>query len=83
MGSTIRCVGSLIDVNNTRMTPPFDIYAIGDPNDLFNAITMPGGVLVPLKLWDINAEVVKLEDFELPPYSGGTMLQYAKPVGEE
>ncbi|MCX6647692.1 MAG: DUF881 domain-containing protein [bacterium] len=81
--STIRCVGSLIDVNNTRMTPPFDIFAIGDPDDLYNALTMPYGVLEPLGFYNIQSDIVKLDDMELPPYGGTTMLQYARPVDNE
>jgi uncharacterized protein YlxW (UPF0749 family) len=80
MGSTIRCVGSLIDVNNTRMTPPFDIFAIGDPDELSNALTMPRGVLEPLQFFSIQWEIVKMDDMELPAYSGLTLLEYAQPV---
>ncbi len=83
MSSTIRCVGSLIDINNTRMTPPFDIFAIGDPDDLYTSLTMPRGVLEPLQFFNIHAEIVKLEEITLPPYGGTTLLQYARPAGED
>lgn len=81
--STIRCVGSLIDVNNTRMTPPFDIFAIGDSDELYTALTMPWGVLEPLRFYNIETEIVKLEDMVLPAYGGSAILQYASPVEEE
>jgi uncharacterized protein YlxW (UPF0749 family) len=81
--SSIRCVGSLIDVNNTGMTPPFDIFAIGNPDNLYASLTMRGGVLEPLALYDIESEVVKLDDIQLPAYAGSTLLEYAKPAGEE
>ncbi len=81
--STIRCVGSLIDVNNTRMTPPFDIFAIGDPDDLESSLTMPRGVLEPLQFFNIDSEIVKLDDIKLPAYGGSTILTYAEPVEEE
>jgi len=80
MSSTIRCVGSLIDINNSRMTPPFDIFAIGDPDDLENALNMPRGVLEPLQFFNIHAEIVKMEEIVLPPYSGITLLEYARPI---
>jgi uncharacterized protein YlxW (UPF0749 family) len=80
--STIRCVGSLIDVNNTRMTPPFDIFAIGDPDDLLNSLTMPWGVLEPLEFYNISSEIVKMDDMVLPAYSGSTILQFARQVEE-
>ena len=81
--STIRCVGSLIDVNNTRMTPPFDIFAIGDPDDLYTALTMPYGVLEPLGFYNIRSDITRLDDMVLPPYGGSMMLQYARPVESE
>lgn len=83
LDSSIRCVGSLIDVNNQRMTPPFDIFAIGNPDDLNNALTMPGGVLEPLSFFNINTEIVKVEDIVLPPFQGSTILEYAKPLEDE
>ena len=82
MSSTIRCVGSLIDVNNTRMSPPFDTYAIGNSDDLYAALTMPGGVLEPLSFFNIEARIEKLADVTLPAYSGSTLHQYALPIGE-
>jgi len=80
MGSTIRCVGSLIDVNNTRMTPPFDIFAIGDPEELYNALTMPRGVLEPLQFFNIHWEMAMTDDITLPAYGGITLLEYARPL---
>jgi uncharacterized protein YlxW (UPF0749 family) len=82
MTSTIRCVGSLIDVNNTRMSPPFEIYAIGNKDDLYAALSMPGGVLEPLSFFNIQAQMEKLDDLTLPAFSGSTLRQYARPVGE-
>jgi uncharacterized protein YlxW (UPF0749 family) len=82
MTSTIRCVGSLIDVNNTRMTPPFDFYAIGNSDDLYAALTMPGGVLEPLRYFNINSSIEKHSDLVLPAFSGSTLRQYARPIGE-
>jgi len=83
MRSSIRCVGSLIDVNNTRMTPPFEIFAIGDPDTLYNALLMPRGVLEPLQYYNINADIVKLLEMELPMYRGSTIMEYAGPLEEE
>ncbi|MBR4944983.1 MAG: DUF881 domain-containing protein, partial [Peptococcaceae bacterium] len=39
VSSEIRCVGNVILVNTTRLAPPFEISAIGNPDDLENAIT--------------------------------------------
>lgn len=81
--SSIRCVGSLIDVNNTAMTPPFDIFAIGNPENLYNSLTMRGGVLEGLELFDINYEISRLDNIQLPAYGGSTLLEYARPLEEE
>ncbi|MFH1676705.1 MAG: DUF881 domain-containing protein [bacterium] len=83
MNSTIRCVGSLIDINNTRMTPPFEISAIGNSDNLYNALTMPGGVLEPLRYFNIRADIVRLDDISLPAYTGSTLLNYTKPVEDK
>jgi uncharacterized protein YlxW (UPF0749 family) len=80
--STVRCVGSMIDVNNTRMAPPFEIFAIGNSDNLESALTMPGGVLRPLDYFNIKAQIDKMPDIQLPAYSGSTLMQYAKPVEE-
>ncbi|HEX9743871.1 MAG TPA: DUF881 domain-containing protein [bacterium] len=82
LDSSIRCVGSLIDVNNTRMTPPFDIIAIGDPEILNSVLTMPGGVLEPLTWYSIKWEIVKSDNFTLPAFRGSTLMEYAKPLEE-
>lgn len=39
VSSEIRCVGNVILVNTTRLAPPFEITAIGDPVALENAIS--------------------------------------------
>jgi uncharacterized protein YlxW (UPF0749 family) len=38
-GSDIRCVGTAILVNATRLVPPYEIKALGDPDALATAIT--------------------------------------------
>lgn len=39
VSSEIRCVGNVIMVNTTRLAPPFEISAIGDPTALEEAIS--------------------------------------------
>jgi uncharacterized protein YlxW (UPF0749 family) len=65
------------------MTPPFDIFAIGNPDDLYTALTMPWGVLDPLEFYNIQSEITKLDEMVIPAYSGSTILQYAHPVDQE
>jgi uncharacterized protein YlxW (UPF0749 family) len=72
----------MIDINNTRMAPPFEIYAIGNTDNLYSSLTMPGGVLQPLSFFNIQATIDKSNDLTVPPYSGSTLFQYAHPVGE-
>ena len=38
-GMEIRCVGNVILVNTTRLAPPYEILAIGDPQELEDAIS--------------------------------------------
>lgn len=39
VSSEIRCVGNVILVNTTRLAPPYEILAIGDPQELEDAIS--------------------------------------------
>ncbi len=49
--SEIRVVGEYIVVNAEQLPAPYDVYAIGDPSELYNGITMGGNGIV----YTINA----------------------------
>lgn len=76
----VRCIGPTILVNkNQRLSPPFIIYAVGDPETLSGALKMKNGVIDYLQFWGIQVEVKKVDKLTVPAYTGGLVFEYAKP----
>lgn len=48
--SEIREAGSHVMVNGTRMTAPYTVKAIGDPDKLFHSLKMTGGIIERLEI---------------------------------
>ena len=73
VSSEIRCVGNVILINTTRLAPPFEISAIGDPTALAEAIEYSStyqqlfvaGFPVSYKATDIHSTNIKV-----PAYTG-------------
>ena len=73
VSSEIRCVGNVILINTTRLAPPFEISAIGDPTALAEAIDYSttyqqlqlSGFPVTCKATDIHST-----DIKIPAYTG-------------
>lgn len=65
----VRCTGPTVVVNNTRLTVPFVIEAIGDPEVLEQSLNMPGGVLEQLRLYGLSVKLEKTEKLKLPGYT--------------
>lgn len=82
INSEIRCVGTTILINGVRLSPPYQIKAIGNPDSLLNAINMPGGIISALsyisKEYGIILKVEKSDSIDLPPYEGSISLKYTK-----
>lgn len=80
--SSLYCVGSTVLVNNTRLSPPYQIRAIGDPTRLLDHIENPG-YLGELKMRQarvgVRFESLAAESVLVPAYRGSLPLQYAKP----
>jgi uncharacterized protein YlxW (UPF0749 family) len=80
--SEIRCVGTTILVNGVRLSPPYVVKAIGNPDSLMNALNMPGGIISALsyisKEYGIILKVEKSDMLELPPYEGSISLRYTR-----
>lgn len=82
--SEIRCVGPTILTNrNQRLTPPFVISAIGDPDNMINSLKMRGGVVEDLQIWGIQVGIKKVSQLTIPAYSGGIRFEYARPADEK
>jgi len=79
--SAIRCVGSVINVNNVELASPYEAKAIGDPKTLESALRMPGGIVDAFpdsRMVDIKQE----QRIVVKPYTGSTRFNWAKPVEE-
>jgi uncharacterized protein YlxW (UPF0749 family) len=80
--SSVYCVGSTVMVNNTRLSPPYTIRAIGNPRVLQDYLNNPSylkNLKEKRRLYDLGFEVQDVASLTLPAYSGGFLVQYARP----
>jgi len=78
-GSNIRCVGSVIFVDNVHVAPPVVIRAIGDPATLEGGMNLPLSILDELRSVDsAMVQVEKVEKMRLPAYAGSTRRTQAQ-----
>lgn len=84
LGTNVRCVGTTILVDETRVASPVVIRAVGDAETLYGGINLPGGILSELKAIDpAMAEVSIVRKMRLPAFSGVTTFKVAKSVPPE
>jgi uncharacterized protein YlxW (UPF0749 family) len=80
--SSVYCVGSTVMVNNTRLSPPYIIRAIGNARIQQDYLRNPS-YLKPLKdkkrLYGLRFEVQGAPELELPAYTGSFLVQHARP----
>ena len=74
----IRCVGAPIYINYEPKPAPFIVEAIGDPQDLQSALSMPGGILENLKNQTLRVRVARETSLSLPAATGIPELKNAK-----
>ncbi len=77
--SSISCGGNIIDINGEKVGAPFEIKAIGLPEQL-SALSRQGGYLEILKNASIGAELKKSNNITIPKYTGIISYQYAQTV---
>jgi uncharacterized protein YlxW (UPF0749 family) len=78
--TAIRCVGTLITVNGVTVSPPYEIVAIGDPDKLTKALTMPGGIVDGLKQMGIVVQVTRYPEVIIPSLGATPPLRFARPT---
>ncbi|MBE7039477.1 MAG: DUF881 domain-containing protein [Ruminococcaceae bacterium] len=78
--SAVRCVGPSILVNDTKMTPPYTIKAIGKAEQLEAALNLNGGVIDNLKIWGFKIDIKRHDELIIPRYSGKVTYDIAKPI---
>jgi len=80
--SSIYCVGSTVMVNNTRLSPPYTIRAIGNPRVQQDYVRNPSylrGLKEKQRLYGLYFQVRGVSRVELPAYSGSVQVRYAHP----
>jgi uncharacterized protein YlxW (UPF0749 family) len=82
--SSVYCAGSTVMVNNTRLSPPYRIRAVGNSRVQQDYLANPS-YLASLKekqrLHGLRFDVEAVADQTLPPFSGGFLVQFAR-LGE-
>jgi len=68
--SEIRWAGSHILVNNTSISSPYEIRAIGNGERLENALKLKNGIVDTLSVWGIQIKINQQKSVEVPSYKG-------------
>ena len=80
--TSIYCVGSTIMVNDTRLSPPYEVSAIGDSVRLQDHFWNPG-YLTELKAraerYGLQFEPIRAEGLTIPAYRGSLPQRFAQP----
>jgi uncharacterized protein YlxW (UPF0749 family) len=82
--TAIYCVGSTIMVNDTRLSPPYLVRAIGDPEALHAMATNPaylGDLRRRVQEHRVGLTVGWAEEVPLPAYTGSFTSEYAQAGG--
>jgi uncharacterized protein YlxW (UPF0749 family) len=80
--TSIYCVGSTVLVNDTRLSPPYEIRAIGDPSRLLDYVENPGylnGLKARQARVGVKVEVSRVESMLVSAFQGSLSFVYAKP----
>lgn len=64
----IRLAGSFININLNRVFPPYQILAIGNPQELMGTLEMPEGLKEHWRDIGIKVSLEKYDDLTLPAY---------------
>ena len=75
--TSISCGGNIIDINGEKVGAPFEIKAIGLPEQL-SALTRQGGYLELLKEASVGVELKKSNHITIPKYTGVINYKYAQ-----
>lgn len=78
--SEITCAGSTILINQSRISPPFVLKAIGNPDTMAGALGLRGGIIEYLQFYGIQVSIAKKTEVLIPMYSGVSHYRYAKPA---
>jgi uncharacterized protein YlxW (UPF0749 family) len=80
--TAVRCVGPALYVNNTPISAPFVVKAIGNVDTLYGAANLPYGVIDQLKPLGIHVDIEKRASIQLPSITVKTPLSAAQALKE-
>ncbi len=78
--TSVYCVGSTIMVNDTRLSPPYEVRAIGDRTRLQSLLENPaflGDLRQRVSAYGLQLKVNWANQVDVPAYSGSFRLRYA------
>lgn len=75
--SEIRCAGPTVVVNGTRYCSPFEIKAIGKPENFEVSLKMPGGIVEIYENY-IDITIKKSNNLKIEKFKGALTYKYAK-----
>lgn len=77
--SDIRCVGTVIMINSTRVAPPYEITLIGSPA-LLEAAAQESSQYIYLHSRNMPIKITRSDNLSVPAYTGAISAKYAQPV---
>lgn len=77
--SDIRCVGTVIMINSTRVAPPYEITLIGSPALLEGAV-QDSSQYIYLHNRNMPIKITRSDELTVPAYTGAIGAKYAQPV---
>ena len=79
--TSIYCVGSTILVNDTRMSPPYKIVAIGPPTmeETLNSPAWLQQLKQDVRQYGVQFKVSQAKDLSVPAFSGRFSARYTRP----
>jgi uncharacterized protein YlxW (UPF0749 family) len=81
--SSLYCVGSTILVNDTRLSPPYEIRAIGESESLEQAVQNPKNLAklrARVKTYGIQFKTAPQRETAIPAFGGNLHIRYARPT---
>ncbi|KRQ86581.1 hypothetical protein ABG79_01564 [Caloramator mitchellensis] len=76
--SEITCEGPIIKINGEYIVPPFEILAIGDPDALYYAMTMPESKIKELQFRQLYVKMTKEVNLYINGYKKNFAPRFAK-----
>jgi len=76
----ISLAGDNVNINTIPTAPPYIIKAIGNPDTIESTLTIRFGIIEQMKSYNLRISIEKMEQIEIPRYSGILKYRYAEPL---